>query len=72
MPNMTLSLPEELHREMRKHKDVRWSEVARRALNRELQRMQIYDRLLRDSQLTEKDAVELGRAIRRRGTPRSH
>jgi hypothetical protein len=71
MPNMTLSIPEELHREMRKHKDVRWSEVARRALNRELQRMQIYDRLLKDSQLTEKDALELGRAIRRRETRRA-
>jgi hypothetical protein len=70
MPNMTLSIPEELHREMLKHKDVRWSEVARRALNRELQRMQIYDRLLKDSQLTEKDALELGRAIRRRETRR--
>jgi hypothetical protein len=71
MPNMTLSLPEDLHREMRKHKDIRWSEVARRALSRELHRLHIYDRLLKDSQLTEKDAVELGRAIRRRENRRA-
>lgn len=66
MPNMTFSVPEELHQEMRKHKDVRWAEVARRALARELDRLHIYDRLLSGSRLSEADAVELGRAIRRR------
>lgn len=69
MPNMTFALPEELHREIRKHKDVRWAEIARRALAREVNRLNIYDRLLAQSQLTEADAVELGRAIRRRERP---
>ena len=68
MPNMTFAVPEELHREIRKHKDVRWAEIARRALAREVNRLHIYDRLLSKSQLTEADAVELGRSIRRRGT----
>jgi len=66
MPNMTFAVPEELHREMRRHRDVRWSEVARRALAREIDRLHIYDRLFADSRLTEPDAVEIGRAIRRR------
>jgi len=70
MPNMTFAVPEELHKEMRRHKDVRWSEVARRALAREINRLHIYDRLLADSRLTETDAVELGRAIRRRQPPK--
>ena len=65
MPNMTLALPEDLHREMRKHRDVRWAEVVRRALAREVDRLHIYDRLLAKSQLTEADAIELGRSIRR-------
>jgi hypothetical protein len=65
MPNMTLALPEELHREMRKHRDVRWAEIARRALAREVNRLHIYDRLLSKSQLTETDAIQLGRSIRR-------
>lgn len=71
MPNMTFSVPEDLHAEMRRHKDVRWSEVARRALARELDRLHIYDRLLSESRLTEVDVVELGRSIRRRRARRA-
>jgi hypothetical protein len=67
---MTFSVPEDIHREMRRHKDIRWSEVARRALTRELDRLHIYDRLLTGSRLTEADAVELGRTIRRRNARR--
>ncbi len=66
MPNMTFSVPEELHREIRRHRDIRWAEIARRALAREIDRLHIYDRLLAKSALTERDAVEIGRAIRRR------
>ena len=31
MPNLTLSVPEDLYRRMRRHPDVKWTEVARRA-----------------------------------------
>ena len=65
MTNMTLSLPEELHREMRSHPEIKWSEVARRAIQRELERLHTYDRLLSASALTERDAVAMGREIRR-------
>ncbi len=65
MTNMTLSIPEDLHREMRSHPEVKWSEVARRAIQRELERLHTYDRLLSSSALTEHDAVVLGRESRR-------
>ena len=32
MPNMTMALPDELHRRMRAHPEIRWSEVARQAM----------------------------------------
>lgn len=70
MPNMTFAVPEELHREIRRHKEVRWSEIARRALVREVNRLHIYDRLLAKSELTEEDAIHFGRAIRRRKSSR--
>jgi hypothetical protein len=66
MPNMTFAVPDDLHRQIRRHKEVRWSEIARRALAREVNRLNIYDRLLARSELTETDAIELGQAIRRR------
>lgn len=65
MPNMTLAVPEELHREMRKHPEVKWAEVARRALAREIERLRVYDRLLAGSMMSEQDAVRLGREINR-------
>lgn len=68
---MTLAVPEEMHREMRRHSEIRWAEIARRALAREVARLHIYDRLLSGSTLSESDAVEIGRAIRRRARPRS-
>ena len=70
MPNMTFAVPDVLHREIRRHREVRWSEIARRALVREVNRLKIYDRLLAKSELTESDAIELGRAIRRRKVKR--
>lgn len=64
MPNMTLSLPEELHREMRAHPEIKWAEVARAAFRTQLGRLEIYDRLLSSSKMTQGDAVRLGREIR--------
>jgi hypothetical protein len=63
MTNMTLALSEEVHHEMRKHPEIKWAEVVRHAIVRELDRLRVYDRLLAGSRMTEKDAVELGRII---------
>lgn len=63
MPNMTLAVPEDLHREMKRHPEVRWAEVVRRALIRELDRLKVYDRLLAGSHMTEKSALELARSV---------
>lgn len=65
MSNMTLSIPDELREEMRKHPEINWSEIARQALRREIERLHVYDRLLSGSSLSEEDAVEMGREIRR-------
>ena len=36
MANITLSVPEWLHKLMKKYKDINWSEVARRAIIKEI------------------------------------
>ncbi len=36
MANMTLSIPDPLYEEMKKHKEIKWSEVARKSIIREL------------------------------------
>jgi hypothetical protein len=63
--NLTLAIPDDLLKELRRHSEINWSEVTRRALRKELERMHVLDSLLQGSQLTESDAVDLGRSIRR-------
>lgn len=36
MANMTLSIPEDLHKRMQKHSEFKWSEVARRAFEEKI------------------------------------
>ena len=32
MPNMTLAIPDKLHKFMKEHKEIRWTEIVRRSL----------------------------------------
>ncbi len=65
MTNMTLALPEELVKLMKKHKQIKWSEVARQALWNEANKMELMDKMLQKSKFTEQDALELGRKVNR-------
>ena len=60
---MTLAVPEDLHIIMRKHKEIRWSEVAREALWNQAKKLDFMDKILAKSTLTEKDALEIGRKV---------
>ncbi|NJE26416.1 hypothetical protein E3E22_07255 [Thermococcus sp. MV5] len=40
MPNITLSIPPEIYEKMKKHKEVRWSEVARKAIIEYLEKLE--------------------------------
>ena len=63
MTNMTLAIPEDLKSIMKKHKDIRWSEVARQAMWEKAKKLEIMDKILSKSKLTEQSAIELGREI---------
>ena len=62
---MTLAVPEELHKIMKKHKEMKWSEVARQALWMQARKLEMMDRILSKSKLKEEDALEIGRKINR-------
>ncbi len=64
MTNVTLAVPEDLHEIMQRHKDIKWSEVARQAMWEKARKLEIMDKLLAKSELTEEDALEIGRKIR--------
>lgn len=63
MPTITLSVPEDLKSEMDRSKEINWSEVAREAIRIKITQIKILKSISSKSQLTEKDALELGRKI---------
>lgn len=65
MTNMTLAIPEELTKLMKKHKHIKWSAIAREAIEDRAKELELMDKLLAKSKLTEKDALELGRKVNR-------
>lgn len=64
MTNMTLAIPEDLHKIMKKHSEIKWSEVARQAIWTQARKLELMDNLLSKSEFTEKDALILGRKIK--------
>lgn len=63
MTNMTLAVPDDLNRIMKRHVEIKWSEVARQALWQQARKMELMDTILSNSNLTEKDALEIGTKI---------
>ena len=64
MVNMTLSLAEQIYKEMKKHTEVKWSDVARSAIKKKLAELEIMDKALANSELTESDAELIGHKIK--------
>ena len=64
MTNMTLAVPEDLHEIMRKYDTIKWSEIARQALWNQARKLELMDKLLAKSKLTEEDAERIGHKIK--------
>ena len=62
---MTLSIPEDLHAFIKRHNEIRWSEIARRAMWDYAKRLEILDRIAEKSKLTEEDIEELDKIIKK-------
>lgn len=65
MTNMTLSIPEELMKKMKNFSDIRWSEVARSAIQQRVEDLEIMNKIASKSKLTKKDVEEISKKIKR-------
>ncbi|MHA1799453.1 MAG: hypothetical protein ACTSVY_13490 [Candidatus Helarchaeota archaeon] len=77
MPNITLSLPEDVYNIMKKHKEIRWSEIARRAIESFSRRLELleeieyeeklalFDKLLQNSTLTNEDIEKMDHQLKK-------
>jgi predicted CopG family antitoxin len=63
MGNITLALPNELQTKMKKHSEIRWSEVIRRTIQKKIEDLELLDKLTSKSTLTEKDSFEISKII---------
>ncbi|MBS3160810.1 hypothetical protein J4213_03905 [Candidatus Woesearchaeota archaeon] len=63
MVSITLAVPEELKKEMDKHPELNWSEVARSAIREKLVVLNKLNKILAKSKFTAEDALELGRKV---------
>jgi hypothetical protein len=63
MPNMTLAIPEELHKKMKRHTELKWSDIARQAFERKINEIEFMDKVLEKSELTEEDAERISHRI---------
>ncbi len=64
MPNMTLTVSKQMYKDMKKHRELRWSDIARSAFQKKLEEIQWMDKVLGKSQLTESDAERIGHEIK--------
>ena len=64
MGNITLSIPNEVRREMRQFSEVKWSEIARKAIVERLETLRMAEKLANKSQLTEKDIEQFSARIK--------
>ena len=68
MANITLSLPDGLKKKMDDFPEINWSEITRGFLYEKVQRLALLrklDSMLENSELTEEDALRMGREAKR-------
>ena len=66
MASLTLAIPADLRAEMSQFPEINWSEVARQAIFQKTQQLKQLNRLLSKSTLTARDALEIGKQIKKR------
>lgn len=65
MTNITLSIPEGIHKEMRRFSEVRWSEVARKAIIEKLDTLRLAESLAKKSRLTKQDVADFSSRLKK-------
>ena len=70
MGNITLSVPEDVHKEMKHFSEVKWSEVARKAIIDRLETLKLAESLAKKSKLSESDIEQFSKRIKSSATKR--
>jgi len=63
LPNVTVTVPMDLKKQMEKFDEVNWSAVARNAFAEKVTAISVLEKLSAKSKLTEAAALSLGRSV---------
>ena len=63
MANITLSIPEDLKKEMEKFPEINWSEVARDSIKKKIAQLTFLKGFRIDSDITVDEALKLGKEV---------
>ena len=63
MANMTLAIPDELMEKMKKFREIRWSEIARQAIENKVEIFEKMNKIAGKSELTNKDVLEISKIV---------
>ncbi|TFG26903.1 MAG: hypothetical protein EU532_08720 [Promethearchaeota archaeon] len=63
MPNIALSIPPELKKEMEKFPEINWSEVARNSIKQKVVELNFMKGLTMDSEITPEVALKMGQEV---------
>ena len=63
MANITLSIPEDLKKEMEKFPEINWSEVARDSIKKKIAQLSFLKGFRMDSDITVEEALKLGQEV---------
>jgi len=63
MTNITLSIPEDLKKEMEKFPEINWSEVARDSIKKKIAQLTFLKGFRMDSDITVDEALKLGQEV---------
>ena len=64
MGNITLSIPDNVHKQMKHFSEIKWSEIARKAIVEKLELLQMAEKLAQKSKLTEDDVKTFNKKIK--------
>ncbi len=65
MAEIVVGIPEDLKKVMSRHKSVDWSGIAGEAIREAAAELELLSAITSESRLTEEEAVELGRKVRK-------
>ncbi len=65
MVNITISVSNELKKQLDEHPEMNWSEVARQAWTTKIQQLELLNTLTSKSKATDKDIEEFGKMLKK-------